>query len=208
MPQEVCDFTEGAVRRNRDTGEVVELTDDHQYGDSRHVTGENRSGQQVGQEPQPSQPADQAYSADSNRQSGSRLARKHTTGRQSSQRGCRQERRGRFGAYGQLPRRPKHRVHKQWPHRRPQAGDWRKAGHFRVGHDLRNQIGRDSTARDDIAAEPGPPVMPQNVDPWEKPASSARRACSRIVVLQKQPFCPRPQRREQDRLKPSPAASS
>jgi hypothetical protein len=37
--------------------------------------------------------------------------------------------------------------------------DWRKAGSLRIGHDLRNQIGRDRTAGDDIAAESSPFVI-------------------------------------------------
>ena len=84
MPQQVFDFSERVTRRNRDTGEVVELADDHQNSDSRHVAGENRMGQQIRQKPQPSQPADQTDCTDRNRQSRSSLGREHTTGRKGS----------------------------------------------------------------------------------------------------------------------------
>jgi hypothetical protein len=196
MPQQVSDFGEGVPRRDRDTGEVVELADDHQNSDSGHVARENRMGQQIRQKPQPSQPADQTHCTNRNRQSCSSLPRQRTTGRERGQRRPRHQSRSRLGAHRQLPRRPKNCIHRQRPHNRPQTSHGWKTGHLRIRHDLRNQISRDRTSRHDITAQPSPSVMPQNVDPREKPTTSAGPACSRILVRQKQPFCPRPQRRD------------
>ena len=163
-------------------------------------------GQQIRQKPQPSQPADQAHCTNRNCQSRSRVPRQRTTGRERGQRGCRHQSRSRFWAHRQLPRRPKDRIHKQRSHHRPQTSHRWKAGHLRIRHDLRNEISRDRTARHDIAAQPSPSVMPQHVDPREKPASSARRASSRIVLPQSSPSVQNPNAGNQDRLKPSTAA--
>ncbi len=136
-----------------DACDLSELADDHQNRDADHVAGQHRSGEQVGQEAEPGDPADHTDRADRQRERGGSIGM--ACGPVRHQRSyCGRGHQGctRLWSDGKLPRGSEHRVDGERADDRPESGDCWQAGDLCVGHHLGNEIRRDCYAGQHIAA--------------------------------------------------------
>ena len=150
---------EEAVTAGRDAGEPRQLVDDHDQGDSGQVADEDGTGQKVRHETQPQQPRDQTKTADSQCERGgqARVARGVAASqRRDHRRG--HQRRGGLRSHRQRCRRTEQGIRGDGRQDRPQPGDRRQPGHGRVGHHLGHQVGDHRRGRQQVRAEPSPPV--------------------------------------------------
>ena len=166
MGQEVPDRLERVGFVDRDTGELLELPGDHDHRHAGEVTDEHRLRQHVGQEAEPGDEGDQCDRTDHEAETGAergvvrRIAvgewRKCGRGHQC----C-----GRLRADRQLARRTEQGVDRHRPDDCPQAGDGGQTGELGVRHDLRDEVGGNRDAGDDVAAQPDALVVDQLIDP-------------------------------------------
>ena len=164
---------EGRVTLDVDPGDLAELADDHQHRDAGHIADQHRTGQEIGQEPQPAEPAQDAQQSDGDRQRRRGLGvafgvpRHHGPDR----RGRHQRGRG-LGPDRELARRAEDGVDRQRRDDGPQTGDRRQTGNFGVRHHLGDEVRGHRHPGDHIAAQPDALILAQHPQTGEQ---SSRR---------------------------------
>jgi len=159
------DLVGGLMAGDRHAGHPAEPAGNHDQRHACHVADKHWPGQQVSHEAEPQQPGGHRHHAGEQRERTRQ--RGIPTGLASGQRADRDrrhQRRCRLRAHRHRSRRAERQVSEQRGQRRPEARDRRQAGHGRIGHDLRNQVGRHGQACHQVAAQPRWLVAAQQVD--------------------------------------------